>query len=103
MEKSLFVFENEKFKKELREDIVKCLNEERKTDVNLNKRLYDLEMDKFVDLMKDIDSYCQSELVTKLRDLIWLYSYLMDIDKKMEGMKRGFKKYFKHKLDKEND
>ena len=59
----------------------------------------------FIVLMKDIDSYLdyRSELVSKLRDLIWLYSYLMDIDKKMEFMKLGFKKYFEHKLDKEND
>ena len=93
MEKSFFNgVENEEFKKEFREDIVKCLDDERKTNVNLNKRLYELEMDMFVVLMKDIDSYCHSELVSKLHDFIWLYSYLMDIDKKMQFMKLGFKK-----------
>ena len=93
MEKSFFNrVENEEFKKEVREDIVKCLDDERKTNVKFDKRLYELEMDMFLVLMKDIDLYCHSELVTKLRDFIWLYSYLMDIDEKMEFVKIGFKK-----------
>ena len=66
MEKSFFnEVENEEFKKEVREDILKCLDDERKTNVKLDKRLYELEMDMFVVLMKDIDPYCRSELVSK--------------------------------------
>ena len=85
MEKSFFnEVENEEFKKQIREDIVKCLDDERKINTNLNKRLYELEMDMLLILMKDIDSYFvrNSEIATKLQDFTWLYSYLMAIDKK---------------------
>ena len=102
MEKYFFnEVENKEFKNQVRQDIVVYLEEERKTNVKLNKRLNELELDKFILLMKDIDSYCSSELATKLRDVIWLYSYLVEIDEKMEFMKQGLKKYFEHKLDKE--
>ena len=100
MEKSFFnEVENEEFKKQIREDIVKCLDDERKINTNLNKRLYELEMDMLLILMKDIDSYFvrNSEIATKLQDFTWLYSYLMDIDKKMEFVKIGYKKYIEYK------
>ena len=59
----------------------------------------------FEAVMKDINSYlgCSSELVSKLHDFIWLYSSLMGIDRKMEVVKFGFKKYFEDKLGKEID
>ena len=77
--------------KELREKIIKCLDEERKTNVELDKRLYEVEMDMFRDVVKGIDSYFEYpyEYPSKLRDLIWLYSSLMDIDRKMEYMNIG--------------
>ena len=91
--------ENEEFKKQIRKDIVKCLDDERKINTNLNKRLYELDMDMLLILMKDIDSYFvrNSEIATKLQDFTWLYSYLMDIDKKMEFVKIGYKKYIEYK------
>ena len=95
MEKCFFnEVENEEFKNQVRQDIVECLEEERKTNVKLNKILNELELDKFLVLMKDIGSYCCSELVTKLPDVIFLYSYLVETDEKMEFMKQGLKKYF---------
>ena len=42
-----------------------------------------------------------SKSLSKLQDLIRLYSTLMDIDKKLEDVKLGFKKYFEDKLGKE--
>ena len=69
MEKSFFnEVENEEFKKQIREDIVKCLDDERKINTNLNKKLYELELDMLLVLMKDIDSYFvrNSEIATKL-------------------------------------
>ena len=85
MEKSFFNgVENGEFKKEGREDIVKCLDDERKANLEIDKRLYELELNMFTVLMKEIDWYIDyhSETVSKLRDFIWLYSYLLDIDKK---------------------
>ena len=76
-----------KLKKELRENIIKCLDEERKTNVKLDKKLYEVEMDMFRDVMKDID--LKFEYRSELHDLIWLYSSLMDIDKKLENVNLG--------------
>ena len=42
-----------------------------------------------------------SKSLSKLQDLIRLYSTLIDIDKKMEDVKLGFQKYFEDKLCKE--
>ena len=100
MDKSFFnEVENEEFKKQIREDIVKCLDDERKINTNLNKKLYELEMHMLLILMKDIDSYFvrNSEIATKLQDFTRLYSYLMDIDRKMEFVKIGCKKYIEYK------
>ena len=44
----------EEFKKEVREDIVKRLDDERKTNVELDKRLYEVELDMFEAVMIDI-------------------------------------------------
>ena len=57
---------------------MKCLDEERKTNVKLDKKLYEVEMDMFRDVMKDMD------LKFNLNDLIRLYSSLMNIDSIME-------------------
>ena len=91
------------FKKELRENIVKCLDDERKKSVKLDKRLYEVEIDMFEVVVRDIKSRPghPSKTLSKLQDLIRLYSTLMDIDKKMEDVKLGFKKCFEDKLGKE--
>ena len=77
----LTIEELKKLKKELRENIIKCFYEERKTNVKLDKKLYEVEMDMFRDVMKDID--LKFEYRSEFHDLIWLYSSLMDIDKKI--------------------
>ena len=86
----LFGVENEfekeigikEFKKELRENIVKCLDDERKKNVKLDKRLYEVEIDMFEVVVKDIKSRLgrTSKSLSKLQDLIRLYSTLIDID-----------------------
>ena len=45
----------------------------------------------FRDVMKDIHSYfeCNSQIVAKLRKLYWLYSSLMNIDKRLEELNLG--------------
>ena len=80
--------ELENFKKEVRTNIIKCLNDERKTNEKLDKRLYEVEMYMFRDIVKDIDLNVEygSEMVPKLRKLFWLYSTLMDVDKKLEDL-----------------
>ena len=72
------------FKKELRENIVKCLDEERKKSVKLDKRLYEVEIDMFEVVVRDVRERRgrPSKSLSKLQDLIRLYSTLMDIDKK---------------------
>ena len=92
-----------KFKKEPRENIVKCLDDERKKSVKLDKRLYEVEIDMFEDVVRDIKSRPgrTSKSLSKLQDLIRLYSTLIDIDKKMDDVKLGFKKYFEDKLGQE--
>ena len=42
-----------------------------------------------------------SKSLSKLQDLIKLYSTLIDIDKKMNDVKIGFKKYFEEKSGRE--
>ena len=113
MEKESFLFgvENEfekeisikEFKKELRENIVQCLDDERKKSVKLDKRLYEVEIDMFEVVVRYIKSRPgrPSKSLSKLQDLIRPYSTLMDMDKKMEDLKLGFKKYFEDKLGKE--
>ena len=113
MEKS-FSFESEnefekeisikEFKRELRENIVKCLDKERKKSKKLDKRLYEVEIDMFEVVVRDIKSRPgrPSKSLSKLQDLIRLYSTLMDIDKKMNDVKIGYKKYILKKSRKEN-
>ena len=73
--------------KELREKIIKCLDEERKTNVKFDKKLYEVEKVMFRDVMKNID------LKYELHDLIWLYSSLMDVFIKMEYVNLAFDNY----------
>ena len=88
MEKSFFIEVKNKLNieelkkniKELREKIIKCLDEERKTNVKLDKKLYEVEMVRNV--IKDTD--LKFGYPSVLHDLIWLYSSLMDVDRKME-------------------
>ena len=96
MEEKSFSFESEnefekeisikEFRKELRENIVKCLDEERKKSTKLYKRLYELEIDMFEVVVRDIKSRPgrPSKSLSKLQDLIRLYSTLIDIDKQNE-------------------
>ena len=113
MEEKTFSFESEnefekeirikEFNKELRENIVNCLNEERKKSKKRDKRLYELEIDMFDVVVRDIKSRPgrPSKSLSKLQDLIRLYSTLIDIDKKMNDVKIGYKKYFEEELGKE--
>ena len=103
MEEKTFTFEFEKeinikeFKKELRENIVKCLNEERKKSRKLDKRLYELEIDMFEDVARDVTVKPgrPSKSFSKLQDLIRIYSTLMNIDERIEDVKLGFKNIMK--------
>ena len=113
MEEKSFSFESEnefekeinikEFKKELRENIVKCLDDERKKSKKLDKRLFELEIVMFEVVVRDIKSRPgrPSKSLSKLQDLIRLYSTLIDIDKKMNDVKIGYKKYFEEELERE--
>ena len=92
----------ENFKKEVRTNIIKCLDDERKTNEKLDKRLYEVEMVMFRDIVKDIDLNVEygSEMVPKLSNLFWLYSNLMDIDKRLEDLNLGIS-CFKEMTDEE--
>ena len=71
-----------KFKKELRENIIKVFEDERKTNENLDKILYRHEKYMFGGVMEYIDLFnLELENCSELRDLIWLYSSLLDIKK----------------------
>ena len=85
----LTIEELNKFKKELRKNIIKCLDDERKTNEKLDKRLYEVEMVMFGDILKDSYFEYSSEILLKLRNLFWLYSSLMDIDKRLEDVNLG--------------
>ena len=84
------------FRKVLHEKITNCLNEERKKSKKLDKRLFEIEIEKFGLAVKDIKSKPGRPLksLTKLEDLIKLYSSLMDIDKKISDIKNYYSKYF---------
>ena len=91
VQKKLRIEELKNLEKELRTIIIKCLDDERKTNEKLDKRLYEIEMDMFSDIVKDIYSYVVygSEMVPKLRKSFWLYTILMDIDKRLEDLNLG--------------
>ena len=84
------------FRDVLREKITNCLNEERKKSKKLDKILFEIEIEKFVLSLKDIKSKRGRPLksLSKLEDLIKLYSTLMDIDKKISDIKSCYLKYF---------
>ena len=84
------------FRDILREKITNCLNEERKKSKKLNKILFDLEIENITLALKDIKSKRGRPLksLSKLEDLIKLYSILKDIDKKLSDVKSYYLKYF---------
>ena len=67
--KKLRIEELKKLEKEIRTNIMKCLDNERKTNEKLDKILYEVEMDMIRDIVKDSDSYFgyRSQMVPKLR------------------------------------
>ena len=95
-EKETEMINSKYFRKVLREKITNCLNEERKKSKKLDKILFEIEIEKFGLAVKDIKSKRGRPLksLTKLEDLIQLYSSLMDIDKKMSDIKSCYLKYF---------
>ena len=80
----------------MREKITNCLNEERKKSKKLDKILFEIEIEKFGLAVKEIKSKRGRPLksLTKLEDLIKLYSSLMDIDKKISDIKNIYFQYF---------
>ena len=46
--------ELKKFEKELRKNVIKCLDDERKTNEKLDKRLHEVEMGMFKAIKKDL-------------------------------------------------
>ena len=81
--KKLSIGELKKLEKEVRTNTMKCIDNERKTNEKLDKRLYKVEMDTFRDVVKYEYFEYGSKMVSKLSKLIWLYSTLIDIDKKI--------------------
>ena len=74
---------------------MKCLDDERKTNEKLDKRLYEFEMKMFGEIVKDLKSqfvYC-SEKKTKLCKLFYLYSALVDLDKNLEDLNLWISKF----------
>ena len=91
------------FGKVLRENIIKCLHEERKKSKKLDKRLFELEIEVFGLVVKDIKSKPgrPSKSSSQLEDLIRLYSSLMDIDKKISDMKKIYFQYFEKETERD--
>ena len=87
----------------MRENIIKCLNEERKKSKKLDKRLFELEIEKFGFVVKDIKSKpgSPSKSLSKIEDLIRLYSSLADIDKKISEMKKIYFQYFEKETERD--
>ena len=79
------MLKSDHFRDLLREKITNCLYEERKKSKKLDKILFELEIEKFGHALNDIKSKRGRPLksLSKLEDLIKLYSTLMDIDKKI--------------------
>ena len=100
VQKKLRIEELKNLEKELRTNIIKCLDDERKTNEKLDKRLYEVEMVMFRNIVKDSDSYFEygSEMLSKLCKLFWLYSTLMDVDKRLEDLNLGISD-FKEMID----
>ena len=88
------------FRDKLREKITNCLYEERKKSKKLDKILFEMEIEKFGHALKDIKSERGRPLksLSKLEDLIKLYSILKDIDKKLSDVKSYYFKYFEDVL-----
>ena len=84
------------FRDVLREKITNCFYEERKKSKKVDKILFEIEIEKFGLALKDIKSKRGRPLksLSKLEDLIKLYSILKDIDKKISDVKSYYFKYF---------
>ena len=91
VQNKLRIEELENFKKEVRTNIRKCLDYERKTNEKIDKRLYEVEMDMFKAITKHLYFYFEygSEMPSKLSNLISLYSRLMDFDKILKELNLG--------------
>ena len=91
------------FGKELRGKITKCINEERKRSKKLDKRLSELEIEMFGYVVKDMKSKPGRPLksLSKLEDLISLYSSMKDFDEKISDMKKIYYKYFEKEMERE--
>ena len=81
--------------------ITKCLNEERKKSKKLDKRLCELEMEMFGYVVKDMKSKPGRPLksLTKLEDLIRLYSSMKDFVEKISDIKKIYYKYFEKEVE----
>ena len=95
-EKQTTMLKSDEFRDILREKITYYLFEERKKSKRLDKILFELEIEKFGQALKDIKSRrgCPIKSLSKLEDLIKLYATLMDIDKKLIDVKSYYMKYF---------
>ena len=90
------MLKSDHFRNILREKITNCIHEERKKSKKLDKILFELEIEQFCLALKDIKSKRGRPLksLSKLEDLIKLYSILKDIDKKLSDVKSYYLKYF---------
>ena len=95
-EKQKEMLKSGEFRDILREKITYYLFEERKKRKRLDKILFELEIEKFGQALKDIKSKRGRPIksLSKLEDLIKLYATLMDIDKKLCDVKSYYMKYF---------
>ena len=102
VQKKLRIEELKNLEKELRRNIMKCLGDERKTNEKLGKRLNEVDMNMFKVIAKNLHLYFEygSETPSKLRNLFWRYSRLMDIDKRLEDLNLGISD-FKEMTDEE--
>ena len=77
--------------------------QERKKSKKLDKRLFELEIEMFGFVVKDIKSKPGRPLksLSKLEDLISLYSSLMDIDKKISDIKKIYFQYFEKETERD--
>ena len=84
------------FEKVLRGKISKCLNEEKKKNEKLEKKLFEVEVDLFEDVVDELKAKPgrPSKSLSKLEDMIRIYCSIKEVNKRIRYIKTKYEYYY---------
>ena len=88
------------FEKLLREEISKCLKEEKKKNKTLEQKLFEVEVELFEDVVDELKAKPgrPSKKLYKLEDMIRTYCTIKEVNKKIRLIKSRYKYYCDEKV-----